>query len=331
MLVALLSLAAVSVRAQDPQIRETRPNVKVLKDLHESELFLEMNFVADALGVHCDYCHVKNDTKWVWADDSKPTKAKGRQMMTMVAGLNASSFNGTTRVTCFTCHRGSLEPARLVPLPPIESAERTGQRPPETLPTAQQIIDRYLAAIGAHRDDPVKAMRITGVIERSENRKDTFELSILGEENARITVTTADGIVEQTLEGKSSTLRAKDKVTELPPAAYERFRRSIAMYAPIKVRDSVEQMKVTGTEVIDGRKTYVVQSGPARKLYFDATSSLLVRDLRITETVFVPLLDQIDYSDYRAAGGVKMPFAIRTSNVAPYDTATRRIREMKFE
>ena len=45
----------------------------------------------------------------------------------------------------------------------------------------------------------------------------------------------------------------------------------------------------------------------------------------------MPLLEQVDYSDYRDAGGVRMPFVIRTSDVAPYDTATRRISEVKFD
>lgn len=46
------------------------------------------------------------------------------------------------------------------------------------------------------------------------------------------------------------------------------------------------------------------------------------RDLTIRETAFVPLVEQIDF---------QVPFVIRTSDVAPYATATRRLSEVKFE
>lgn len=334
--VAALCLAAAPLIAQDPPIGETRPNVRVLKNLRESELFLAMNFVADSLGVHCDHCHVKDGAKWMWADESKPAKAKGREMMAMVATLNQSHFGGASRVTCYTCHRGSLDVARLVPLPPAEVAERTGQRPAETLPTAQQVLGRYLTAIGAPRDGAgVRGVRIAGAIERTEGRRDTFELRMQGEEQAQLRITRAEGVVEFILAGQSASMRAQDKVTELTPSDREALERSLAMYAPVKVRESVQQMKVAGTEVIDGRKTYVVHVHTAgvlrRKLYFDVASGLLLRNISIRETAFVPLLEQFDFSDYRDAGGVKVPFVIRTSDVAPYDTATRRISKVEFE
>jgi hypothetical protein len=334
MFVAVACLAAMPARAQDPPIRETRPNVKVLKDLRESEIFLAMNFVADALGVTCEHCHVKAEGKWAWADDSKPAKAKGRQMMAMVAALNASEFDGKSRVTCYTCHRGSLEVPRLVSLPPVPTEDRAAKNA-ETLPTAQQLIDRYLVAIGTRGKVEAKPLHVQGEIERTEGRKDAFELWLESAEKARIRITSADGVAEQSLDGTKAWSRRGDKVTELPPPVVERMRQSFAMYAPVKVHESVEQMKVAGSEVIDGRRAYVVHvvadGAVTRRLYFDAASGFLLRDITIRETAFVPLLEQIDYSDYRDAGGVKVPFVIRTSDVAPYDTATRRLTSWRFE
>ena len=333
LLAAVLCFAAAPLVAQEPTIAQTRPNVKVLKDLTEYELFLEMNFLADSLGVHCDYCHVKAGTKWMWADDSKPTKAKGLQMISMTRSINESNFRGTTRVTCYTCHRGSLDPARIVPNPPLEIAERTGQHPVEPLPSAQQVLERYFTAIGGKTAN-ARPLHISGAIDRSEGRHDTFELSMHGEEKIHLQVTNADGVVEQTIDGPTVSVRVKDKVTELTGPRAERAKRSFAMYAPVKVREAADQLKVDGTEVIDGHKAYVLHADDGnvrRKLYFDATSGLLVRELRIQETPFVPLLDQIDFSDYRDVGGVKVPFVIRTSDGAPYDTATRRLKDVKFE
>src|SRR5262245_5646214 len=98
-MLALIVLAlAIGVRtpaAQQPATAgATRPNLRVLQDLPESQLFTVMNFVADSLGVKCDYCHVQvnpdltktpaNVGGWLWASDDKPQKQTARDMMRMV-------------------------------------------------------------------------------------------------------------------------------------------------------------------------------------------------------------------------------------------------------
>jgi len=44
------------------------------------------------------------------------------------------------------------------------------------------------------------------------------------------------------------------------------------------------------------------------KLYFDSRTGLLARQLRYTNTIVGTIPIQIDYSDYREIGGIKMPF-----------------------
>jgi hypothetical protein len=43
--------------------------------------------------------------------DDKPQKQTARKMLMMAHQINADNFNGHMRVTCWTCHRGSSEPA----------------------------------------------------------------------------------------------------------------------------------------------------------------------------------------------------------------------------
>jgi len=63
---------------------------------------------------------------------------------------------------------------------------------------------------------------------------------------------------------------------------------------------------------IDDRAVQVVEGtaagGTRVKLFFDKESGLLVRQVRFIETAvgLIPL--HVDYSDYRAVSGVKMPF-----------------------
>jgi outer membrane lipoprotein-sorting protein len=70
--------------------------------------------------------------------------------------------------------------------------------------------------------------------------------------------------------------------------------------------------KVVGVEKIDGHEAYVVvgqrEGKTPLRLYFDVKSGLLVRLLRVGETPLGRLPTQIDYADYRAAGGVKIPY-----------------------
>jgi hypothetical protein len=66
-------------------------------------------------------------------------------------------------------------------------------------------------------------------------------------------------------------------------------------------------------------------SNVVERLYFDATTGLLVRRQSITRTPAVlngTLTETYDYSDYRDVNGVKMPFTIRRTNWNTVDTLT---------
>src|SRR4029078_9736000 len=117
-----------AVAQPPPAAGANRPKPQVLQALPESQLFPWMTLLADSLGVRCYYCHVQatpdftrtpsNLGGWVWDSDDKPQKRTARQMMQMVVDLNAGHFKGESRITCYTCHRGSPRPARTLPLPP---------------------------------------------------------------------------------------------------------------------------------------------------------------------------------------------------------------------
>jgi hypothetical protein len=62
----------------------------------------------------------------------------------------------------------------------------------------------------------------------------------------------------------------------------------------------------------DDKDLYVIQgqspSGLPVKLYFDAESGLLVRQIRFADAALGLNMTQVDYDDYRDVAGVKMPF-----------------------
>lgn len=94
-------------------------NLKVLpKDMTGQQVQALMQTFRTALGVECSHCHVSQQDR---ASDAKPQKETARKMIAMVAAINNDLLKGvgeppaagapvTPKVTCFTCHRGTLKP-----------------------------------------------------------------------------------------------------------------------------------------------------------------------------------------------------------------------------
>jgi len=82
---------------------------KNLKVLTPENLMAQMQTFPVALGVEnqggCNFCHDADRSL-----DSKPAKVKARQMLEMVAEINAKFSDQKVHVTCWTCHQGSTKP-----------------------------------------------------------------------------------------------------------------------------------------------------------------------------------------------------------------------------
>src|SRR6202451_942495 len=81
-------------------------NIQVLKDIPADQLIPAMQFITASLGVECEFCHVQGAFE---KDDKKP-KETARKMMTMMLAINKDNFEGHREVTCYSCHRGSIDP-----------------------------------------------------------------------------------------------------------------------------------------------------------------------------------------------------------------------------
>jgi hypothetical protein len=110
---------------------------------------------------------------------------------------------------------------------------------------------------------------------------------------------------------------------------------SDGLFSPIKIPDSQSRATLTGVARINDRESYQViiedSSTQLIQLYFDIESGLLLRRVNVTNTMLGPLNVQWDFSDYRDVSGIKLPFLIRTSDVASYDTVVRKFSEIKID
>ncbi|MBN8686448.1 MAG: c-type cytochrome [Chitinophagales bacterium] len=113
---AFVSLGVAAVKA--PQER----NLKVLpKDISDQKLDSIMETYNKALGVKCEFCHVKQKVypgNIDYRSDAEPMKENAREMMRMTIEINKNHFyfNKDTppeylnTITCMTCHRGEPFP-----------------------------------------------------------------------------------------------------------------------------------------------------------------------------------------------------------------------------
>jgi hypothetical protein len=103
---AILATVLVTPTSLDAQ---NAPPPKNLKVLTPENVMAQMKTFPVALGVEkqggCNFCHEADRSL-----DTKPAKVKARQMIEMVAEINAKFGDGKVHVTCWTCHQGSTKP-----------------------------------------------------------------------------------------------------------------------------------------------------------------------------------------------------------------------------
>jgi hypothetical protein len=124
---AMITVVALTSMAPDnPEYK----NLKVLpKSITHEQLGQVMGEWTHSLGVHCNFCHVRNDStkKMDFASDAKPEKEMARHMFKMMNKINQKFFKAEkdsigmmahTGINCYTCHRGDNHPK--VTTPPEE-------------------------------------------------------------------------------------------------------------------------------------------------------------------------------------------------------------------
>jgi hypothetical protein len=233
-------------------------------------------------------------------------------------------------VTCYTCHRGSPQPLRTPPLPPAAGSATTPVPPP--LPSVDRVWASYVSAVG-HVDAsaPGTGTIISGWDERPEGRYGKIEIVIAGPDRYRATLSTADASISQGLDGDTAWVATNDRVQRLAGADVERARRVAARYWPLRRRPA--DLKIVGVERLGDRDAFVaaarIDPVTTTRLYFDVVTGLLRREMTTTETMLLPLQEQVDYDDYRDAGGVELPYRVEMSDGSAYSTVTRTFLQIR--
>jgi photosynthetic reaction center cytochrome c subunit len=315
-----------------PMTEDVFKNVQVLRGIPVDEFMGTMGFFSAALSLNCTDCHVKaaNDDWARYADDT-PLKQTARKMILMVRTINQSNFGGKREVTCYTCHRSSNRPKVTPSLteqygsPPDDpnDVESSGQAISRGAPTVDQILDKYIQAVGgAQKATNLISFVAKGTYSGYDTSDDKVPVEIYAKApNQRTTIlhapvgggVTKDGTT--TFDGRAGWINAANTLVPmltLTGGNLDGAKVDAALSFPGGIKQSLSDWRAGFPEVTIGdREVQVVQGTTGKcavKLYFDKQTGLLVRQVRYAETVLGLNPTQVDYSDYREVAGVKVPY-----------------------
>jgi photosynthetic reaction center cytochrome c subunit len=288
-------------------------NIQVLKNIPADQLIPSMQFITASLGVECEFCHVEHANE----KDDKKTKLAARKMITMMMAINQANFNGDLEVTCYTCHRGVAHPVSTpilsadAPRPPAHVHDDAGEARP-AMPSSDQILDKYLAAVGgAEALKKINTRVQKGTIDAFGK---AYPIEIYSEApEKRVSLThPPTGTSVTAFNGEVGWLSMPGGFHTMTAAEGEAARIDAELRFAARLRELYKDFKVRPGEPVAGRPTYLVvgkaPGKPTLDLYFDQENGLLLRLIRLAETPLGQNPTQIDYSDYRQVDGVTIPY-----------------------
>jgi hypothetical protein len=324
MLFAAYAVALLGARAQNaPQggpvtggqaktASQQFKNIQVLKDVPADQLIPAMQFITASLGVDCDYCHVEHAFD---KDDKKP-KVTARKMMEMMLTINSENFESHREVTCYTCHQGNTKP---VGVPVISATEKApAMMAGMTMnasgnPAAETLLDNYLKAVGgADALGKITSRVAKGSVTAFGDQHLAVDIYAKAPDKRVSVMHMKDGESVTAYNGTVGWLAVPGRVHMMN--AQESFGAKMdADFAfPANVKAMYTKWETEPGEKIDGKETWLVighkENEPPLRLFLDQKSGLLLRLIRYVDSPLGYNPTQIDFADYRAADGVKVPY-----------------------
>lgn len=219
-----------------------------------------------------------------------------------------------------------------------------GANAPVSMPTVDQILDKYVQAIGGKTAfEKLKTRVMKGTFENlTTSRVVPIEIYAKAP-NKRVEMIFTDG--SDSSRGFNGAVGWSLNMTETgfrelsgPGLAAEK--REAEFYREIKLKELYPRLTLAGKEKVGDREAYVIEATPTEgsteKLYFNVQTGLLIRrditiempkDGRIPVESLVKIPAEIYLEDYREIDGIRLPFTIRHS--LPGAKTTNKFKEIK--
>lgn len=304
-----------AMSAQTQTAGEHYKNIQILKDVPAYQINSTMQFFAASLGVECDFCHVGRapDGTDQFEKDDKAPKKTARKMIQMTMDINKANFEGRPQITCYSCHRGANDPVGVPIIPDVETPRTAPAPPPTNPPTADQILDKYVQAVGG-----------ADAYNKINSRIQKGNIIVPGQPQTPITLYAKAPFmrVSITQMGQGQSITAFDgnagwlgggrNARDMNPTENVAAKLDADFHFATDLKTSLTRIRATRPDKIADKEYYVLvglasDNTPVR-LFFDEQTGLLVREVRYAQNAIGRLPTQIDFADYRDADGVKIPF-----------------------
>ncbi|HEX5734928.1 MAG TPA: hypothetical protein VF131_19010 [Blastocatellia bacterium] len=201
-------------------------------------------------------------------------------------------------------------------------AQEAKPKPAEAMPTADQIIEKYVQAMGGK-----------AAIEKLNSRttKGTLDIPSVGMSGSVETYEKAPNkwISIANVAGFGSVQTAYDGtkgwsdhpalgLRDLAGVELANTKLEAEFHKAIKLKQLYPTITVKGKEKVGDKDAYLLEATPkegtAEKWYFDAQTGLLIRTDAVQDTPEGQIPNEIYFDEYKEVDGVKVPVAMRISN-----------------
>ena len=329
-LVGVASTGGQSAPEQKPEQKpllaeEAFKNIQLLRGIPVGQFMATMGFFSGSLNANCTFCHgVESGGSWAKYADDTPRKQTARRMILMMAAINKTYFEGRRVVTCYSCHRGGEKP-RVTPSleeiygPPIPEDVDTPVEATAGAPSADQILDKYIQAVGgADHLAKLTSFAAKGTY-RGYDDPEKLPVEIFAKAPAQLAtiVHTFGGNSSTVFDGQAGWVAKPEALSPVPVFAItggdlDGAKFEAELFFPAQFKQTLNDWRVGFPSSIDSHDVQLVQGttsgGVIVKLYFDKKTGLLVRQVRHADVRLGRVPTQVDYDDYRDVSGVKLPF-----------------------
>jgi len=327
----LLTIGLATIEAQTPpkpaMAEQAFKNVRVLKGIPVDQFMATMGFFSASLGETCTDCHsAESGGNWDKYADDNPRKNTARAMIGMMNAINKTYFGGRREITCYSCHRGVERPdvtpnlADLYGPPPSKEPDELRQPTSGKALSAEQILDRYIQAIGgAEPLAKLTSFAAKGIYQGYQDEKYPVDVFAKAPNQISTVVHTSAGDSTTTYDGSAGWIAGP--ATERPVALLELTggdlggaKLDAALSFPAQIKPALTQWRAASSATIDGHDMQMIQGSADGRypvnLYFDSKTGILARVVRYAESPVGLSPTQVDYGDYREVAGVRMPYRV---------------------
>jgi hypothetical protein len=289
-------------------------NIQSFKGMPESDVHPAMEFMSRALGVGCEYCHVKSadgSGPWPMEKDDKAAKRTARKMIAMQQRINRDFFGGHQEVTCATCHAGRAEPLATPPLA-LHAEPKPAAAPPAL--RAEEVLEKFVTASGGKAAWEKLKSRVATTTFVGPPEGMPLELTQAAPNRWRAKIVAKWGSFEQAFDGKSGWQRGPGgDVADLASKDLADARRDAPLALPLALASLVTELKVIADAPVGKGNAHVLEGkngAVTERLYFDDKTGLLVRWSSELHTALGELPEETSYEDYRKVDGVMLPHLV---------------------